>query len=159
MKTNEQLQARVDELETTLAERDRRVWVLEQAKEWPEAGDGSEFERGVKAACDYIASGVKGAALSRVDACRAMLLGDATEASDDGGDVFPQSYVGSDRPHEGIGGGMTLRQHYAGQFAAAWVLALSSRKHDENDMCVAGEANRLGIKQADALLAQMRGCE
>ncbi len=32
---------------------------------------------------------------------------------DDGGSAFPESYVGADRPHEGIGAGMSLRDYFA----------------------------------------------
>jgi hypothetical protein len=32
---------------------------------------------------------------------------------DNGGPAFPESYVGGDVPHEGIGGGMTLRDYFA----------------------------------------------
>lgn len=38
-----------------------------------------------------------------------------------GGAAFPESYIGADAPHEGIGGGMTLRQWYAGSMMAAMV--------------------------------------
>lgn len=31
----------------------------------------------------------------------------------DGGPAFPESYIGVDRPHEGIGDGMTLRDYFA----------------------------------------------
>ena len=31
----------------------------------------------------------------------------------DGGPAFPQSYIGIDIPHEGIGGGMSLRDYCA----------------------------------------------
>ena len=30
----------------------------------------------------------------------------------DGGAAFPESYVGADSPHEGIGAGMSVRQYY-----------------------------------------------
>ena len=30
----------------------------------------------------------------------------------DGGAAFPESYVGDESPHEGIGAGMTMRQYY-----------------------------------------------
>lgn len=33
---------------------------------------------------------------------------------DDGGPAFPESYVGGDTPHEGVGGGMSLRDWFAG---------------------------------------------
>ncbi len=32
-----------------------------------------------------------------------------------GGNAFPESYKGNDKPHEGIGDGMTLRDYFAGQ--------------------------------------------
>ena len=32
----------------------------------------------------------------------------------DGGPAFPESYSGADAPHEGIGGGMSLRDWFAG---------------------------------------------
>ena len=50
--------------------------------------------------------------------------------------------------------GMTLRDWFAGRFAAAWVIAIS-RRHAERgyeDEAAAVEANRLGLIQADAML-------
>ena len=41
---------------------------------------------------------------------------------DNGGTAFPESYVGADSPHEGIGNGMTLRQWYAGQIAGVCLI-------------------------------------
>ena len=34
-------------------------------------------------------------------------------AKNTGGSAFPESYIGADRPHEGIGDGMTLRDYFA----------------------------------------------
>ena len=34
-------------------------------------------------------------------------------STDTGGPAFPESYVGADRPYEGIGDGMTLRDYFA----------------------------------------------
>lgn len=53
MKTIEQLQARITELETTLAERDRRVWILEQAKEWPDVAQSATTAGDATEASDY----------------------------------------------------------------------------------------------------------
>jgi len=39
----------------------------------------------------------------------------------DGGPAFPESYVGADRPHEGIGDGMTLRDYMAAKAMQAQV--------------------------------------
>jgi hypothetical protein len=52
-------------------------------------------------------------------------------------------------------GGMTLRDYCATKFAAAWVVALSARhcQPGYSDTEVVYEANRLGLAQADAMLA------
>lgn len=41
-----------------------------------------------------------------------------TEKINNGGSAFPESYVGKDRPHEGIGDGMTLRDYFAAKAMA-----------------------------------------
>ncbi len=38
----------------------------------------------------------------------------ADSTKDDGGPAFPESYLGADIPHQGVGGGMSLRDWYAG---------------------------------------------
>ena len=68
----------------------------------------------------------------------------------DGGAAFPMERA----PEEGCSEGMSLRDWFAGRFAAAWVIAIS-RRHAERgyeDEAAAVEANRLGLIQADAML-------
>ena len=50
--------------------------------------------------------------------------------------------------------GMSLRDKFAGQFAAAWVISLSRRTDEPgyDDQDVVYEANKLGLKQADSML-------
>ena len=52
--------------------------------------------------------------------------------------------------------GMTLRDWYAGLFAAAWVISLSRPGNEagyDDHGCVV-EANRLALEQADNMLAE-----
>ncbi len=44
-----------------------------------------------------------------------------------GGPAFPESYVGADRPHEGIGDGMTLRDHFAGKALEGFMAGFQTR--------------------------------
>lgn len=68
----------------------------------------------------------------------------------DGGAAFPESYVGADMPHEGIGNGMTLRDYFAAAalqgMASQWYLSAKGIEIDCDD--VSGDAYRL----ADAML-------
>lgn len=52
-----------------------------------------------------------------------------SSASNDGGPAFSESYTGADAPHEGVGGGMTLRDYFAGQ-ALAGIMAHDGIKCD-----------------------------
>lgn len=78
----------------------------------------------------------------------------------DGGPAFPtavliESATGADgviRHSSIVTDGMSLRDYFAGQFAAAWVIALANR--DGRDADVVHEANRRGLEQADALLKE-----
>lgn len=49
---------------------------------------------------------------------------------DNGGSAFPESYVGADRPHEGIGDGMTLRDYMAAKAMPALIRAVSEGLHN-----------------------------
>jgi hypothetical protein len=75
----------------------------------------------------------------------------------DGGAAFPVPPL-PDRTDEMQYGaeGMSLRDWFAGQFAAAWVVALSVRHGEPGwlDADAAIVANRLGLAQADAMLAE-----
>lgn len=83
-------------------------------------------------------------------------------ATNDGGPAFPGNAVY--HPDHGVThanafvelGGMTLRDYFAAKFAAAWVVALSARIGMPGylDSAAAVEANRLGLLQADAMLAE-----
>jgi len=81
-----------------------------------------------------------------------------------GGPAFPATWwdvdsVGEVRPRA-LYEGMTLRDWFAGQFAAAGVIALSRRSKQDgyDDRSCIGEANRLGLAQADDMLG-LRGKE
>ncbi len=71
----------------------------------------------------------------------------------DGGPAYPVTAVeGSNSGYPG----MTLRQHYASEQTAAWIVALS-RRYGENgyaDSQCFEEAVRLGFNTADAMLAR-----
>lgn len=85
-------------------------------------------------------------------------------ATNDGGPAFPRVITEWDQqPGETdvtakvtSVGGMTLRDYFAAKFAAAWVVALSARIGMPGylDSAAAVEANRLGLLQADAMLAE-----
>ena len=64
----------------------------------------------------------------------------------DGGPAFPESYKGNDAPHEGVGGGMSLLDWYAGMAMAA---ILGEWADAEPDVC-AGRA----YFYAEAMLAE-----
>lgn len=51
--------------------------------------------------------------------------------------------------------GLTVRQFYAATFAAAWIAVLERRRGEPgyDDTAAAIESNRLGLRQADAMLA------
>ena len=80
----------------------------------------------------------------------------------DGGPAYPQIVTEYDEDaHKYTGnvhsiGGMSLRDYAAIKFSAAWTIALSGRDGREgySDRCAAYEAVRLGLIQADALLAE-----
>ena len=84
-------------------------------------------------------------------------------AINDGGPAFPQTpWRNSDGilqwPNDGWGmGGMSRRDYFSAKFAAAWVIALSTRHQDAGwtDAAAAIEANRLGLEQADMMLVQL----
>lgn len=50
--------------------------------------------------------------------------------------------------------GMTLRDYFAAKFAVAWVAAITASHANESREAIAIEANRLGLLQADHMLAQ-----
>ena len=66
----------------------------------------------------------------------------------DGGPAFPRT-----APNGGFNG-MSTRTWLAGQFAAAWVVAISRRCNEQgySDYDVIRTANKLGLEQADAML-------
>lgn len=78
----------------------------------------------------------------------------------DGGPAFPESYIGSDAPHEGIGGGMTLRDYFAAKVMQGIVSTIDSeegywrlREHANRcSMNVSQWIARDAYKQADAML-------
>ena len=63
----------------------------------------------------------------------------------DGGSAFPESYIGFDRPHEGIGNGMTLRDY----FAAKAMQSLAMQSGYDKFIYLAQDAYAI----ADAMLA------
>ena len=65
-----------------------------------------------------------------------------------GGPAFPESYVGTDMPHEGIGNGMTMRDYFAAK-AMNGLLANPVDSLTYEDDSVAESA----YKMADAMLA------
>lgn len=81
---------------------------------------------------------------------------------DKGGSAFPEIETdlnfdrdaGESYSHTYSYGGMSLRDYLAAKFAAAWVIALSSRHEEAGyaDKAAFIEANRLGLLQADAML-------
>ena len=68
--------------------------------------------------------------------------------------VYPQSYVGADCPHEGMGGGLTLRQHYVGLVLQGWAANPSSADMlaEEiacwSDQCADAALDRLASSQS-----------
>lgn len=67
---------------------------------------------------------------------------------DDGGLAFPCGSGDTRDPS-----GMSLRDYAAIKFAAAWVIVLGTREYaSESDAEKMIEANRRGLKQADAML-------
>lgn len=63
--------------------------------------------------------------------------------------AFPESYVGNDIPHEGIGGGLTKREY----FAAKAMQAL--RTHYGWHGIDTGMAASRAVEDADALIAEL----
>lgn len=72
----------------------------------------------------------------------------------DGGPAFPETRYDERTRQEVQWTGMSLRDWYAGQFAAAWVAVLAQRRNENGytDEGAVFEANRLGIMQADHML-------
>lgn len=75
-----------------------------------------------------------------------------------GGPAFPQVYhpdMCCDPAY--VPAGMSLRDYMATKFAAAWTVALATRHGGPGlwgDEATSLEANRLGLKQADAMLQE-----
>ncbi len=68
---------------------------------------------------------------------------------DNSGPAFPESYVGADRPHAGIGDGMTLRDYFAAQALPACIeVCRTDTRADEYESHVATKAYMM----ADAML-------
>lgn len=75
----------------------------------------------------------------------------------DGGPAFPfgQTCHVTGQLVNGWGSeGMSLRDHMAIKFAAAWVRVITAEHATESREAIAIEANRLGLMQADHMLAQ-----
>lgn len=73
----------------------------------------------------------------------------------DGGSAFPESYKGADRPHEGIGGGMTLWDYFAAHAATAF-------SSEDLNLWAGGEPSppkvvaRIAAEFADAMIAERK---
>lgn len=67
----------------------------------------------------------------------------------DGGSAFPESYVGADSPHEGIGNGMTLRDY----FAAKAMQGMLSATAFDSAWPDPKRISELAYQNADAMLA------
>ena len=81
-----------------------------------------------------------------------------TSPVDDGGPAFPQNDAVVNRINNMDG--MSLRQYYAGEFAAAWLPeCIAQSKVDSRYPDAGKEANRMGLQQADALIAELRGAK
>lgn len=66
----------------------------------------------------------------------------------DGGAAFPESYVGADSPHEGIGAGMTLRQYYFAKLVPAYLdLRVNDKAVCNLAWRMAGEMVRTGAEE------------
>ena len=66
--------------------------------------------------------------------------------TENGGTAFPESYIGTDAPHEGVGNGMSLRDYFAGQaLVAVGKAKLGYSISDEAELAYA---------LADAMLAE-----
>ncbi len=48
----------------------------------------------------------------------------------DGGPAFPVSYIGNDEPHEGIGGGLSIRDYFAAAALTGICAALGQEESD-----------------------------
>ena len=75
----------------------------------------------------------------------------------DGGPAYPISAMCQDgKPF--INPGMSLRDYYSCEFAAAWVITLATKAAEFalewDDQVVFREANKLGLQQADAMLKE-----
>ena len=75
-------------------------------------------------------------------------------ADKSGGPAFPESYVGADRPHEGIGDGMTLRDYFAAKAMQSFISELDGPR-DDHPGCPSWTNEQvadLAYAQADAML-------
>ena len=79
----------------------------------------------------------------------------------DGGPAFPESYIGADTPHEGIGGGMSLRDYFAAKCITAMVNTIRTDADYMRYRVLAKECDMESVgewfaheayKQADAML-------
>ena len=78
----------------------------------------------------------------------------SSERPNDGGPAFPVLVYDEVRGSHNETDGMSLRDWFAGKFAAAWVVGLESRRGEEgySDEAAALEACRLGLMQADYMI-------
>ena len=67
--------------------------------------------------------------------------------------AFPESYVGNDIPHEGIGGGMTLRDYFAGQYLQTFVDATPEYEFEDGETA-ANNIAKTCYFMADEMLKQ-----
>ncbi len=72
--------------------------------------------------------------------------------SDNSGSAFPESYIGTDMPHEGIGGGLTKRELFAAMAMQGLLSNLASiRREGFRDR----EIEEFAVIRADALIAAL----
>lgn len=69
----------------------------------------------------------------------------------DGGPAFPESYVGADAPHEGIGNGMTLRDYFAAKAMQAMLRVDTDNGRCRDYPMLEGTA-ALAYRMADAMI-------
>ena len=68
-----------------------------------------------------------------------------SEKINNGGPAFPESYIGADAPHEGIGNGMTLRDYFAALAMQESIVVLTKCGDEQ----AARLAKKLGVDVED----------
>jgi hypothetical protein len=77
-----------------------------------------------------------------------------TVPNDDNLPAFPESYIGNDAPHEGVGGGMTMRQ-----YACIHLRVPRSGQPWLDELIIEAQRNELAAKAMEARIVAAFSCQ